>query len=608
MEYVSLDPTQKQIRLLHLHAGKPEDEITSHFSIISLDNHETEYEALSYVWGDTTEGYYVLVERVQMPVTDNLWQALSGLRHPHKQRKLWVDALCINQNDDKERSDQVSHMNAIYTYASTVEIWLGDAYEGIEIALKFIREFSTGLTTEGTVMPYTHLENAVLEDWDTDASDVESEESNSEVRTLMHAMREFARKPWFERVWTVQEFFLAERSTFYCGAHTLDGAVLKQALWHLTKHNKWCCALSMSVELQMALNTLFLSSQALRQLKMVRLSFLECVSGFRFRKATDPRDKIYGLMGLGIGGVTDIIHPDYTLPVEKVFEDFVIALLHQTRNLDVLSHLQNGRQQDLTLPSFVPDWSMDLNDMDEREIGSWSIRCSILDIYDAAQGTTVEYEASPGILRIRGSIVDTVKTIANGTLDDTTDGVDASHLREFLDEAMQIANIPPKEKDPRLAKREEFWLVMIAGSEPEARDVPSNFTDVQPVQRVSDMWDHATGLETDYHEGYEDLIRTSDPDTISGNSLPQDFYLFDHALAVAQRGRKFVVTEHGRMGLVPRHAREGDVVAILTGASVPIILRPAENFFTVVGDAYVHGIMDGEAVEDIEEPEWIELH
>jgi hypothetical protein len=609
MEYTALDPSQRQIRLLHLHAGNPKDDVVCHFSIISLDNHDVEYEALSYVWGDTTEGCVVTVEGIHMPVTDNLWQALNKLRYPDKERILWVDALCINQDDDDERSDQVSHMNAVYTCASTVEIWLGEAYEGIETALRFFKDFSTGLTAEGTIVSYAHSEGAIPDDYDPDASDEELLDQNGrEIMSLMYAVCEFAYKPWFRRVWTVQEFFLARKSTFHCGVHTVDGAVLEQTLYHLAKHNKFCCAVSIPFGLQIALNNFFLSTQALRTLRVVRMSFLDCVSGFRFRKATNPRDKIYGLMGLGVGEGTNLVRPDYTLPVERVFEDFVTTFLHRTGNLDILSHLRNEQPQGLVLPTFVPDWSMDLSDLDDRDRASWLTRCSILDIYDAAHGRTVKYEAHPGALRVRGAVVDTVKTIANRTLDVVQDvRGPASAWNEFLDEVMQIAGVPPREKDMGLAKRMDFWLMMIAGIAPQLQMLPSNLDDTQPTQQLSDLWDRVSGLETDLHEGYEKLLRNFNPRTKSENLIPDAFYAIDYAFGMAQGGRKFMITEHGRMGLVARHAKEGDVVAVLTGGRVPMILRPSGDFFTVVGDAYVHGIMDGEAIQDAGELDYIEL-
>jgi hypothetical protein len=100
----------------------------------------------------------VHVDGVPVPVTDNLWQALTGLRYLDRGRIIWVDALCIDQSDN-ERPDQVSHMNAIFTQASFVKIWHGPSYKGIEVALKFVTEFATGVIAEEEAALSTFLED-----------------------------------------------------------------------------------------------------------------------------------------------------------------------------------------------------------------------------------------------------------------------------------------------------------------------------------------------------------------------------------------------------------------------------------------------------------------
>ncbi len=90
--------------------------------------------------------------------------------------------------------------------------------------------------------------------------------------------------------------------------------------------------------------------------------------------------------------------------------------------------------------------------------------------------------------------------------------------------------------------------------------------------------------------------------------MPDGFGAIDLAVAIAQNGRRFMVTQAGRMGLIPKHAKEGDVVAILIGCRVPIILRSVAGYYSVIGDAYVQGMMDGEAKDEIKELRNIELH
>ncbi len=103
---------------------------------------------------------------------------------------------------------------------------------------------------------------------------------------------------------------------------------------------------------------------------------------------------------------------------------------------------------------------MDLSDLEELDFASWSIRCCLLDNYDAAFGTEVEFEASPGVLTVKGAIVDTVKTTAINTVDSVQQETSTSN--DFLDEVLKVADIPP-----------EFWLSMLAGTEPDIQVLPT---------------------------------------------------------------------------------------------------------------------------------------
>ena len=117
MVYTPLDPTQKEIRLLHLApALNHDDPLVCSFSLASFDE-DVDYEALSYAWGDVTPVMPVSLEGKEVLITKNLHSALCHLRYLDQQRILWADALCINQSDLRERTHQVSLMSSIYSRA-----------------------------------------------------------------------------------------------------------------------------------------------------------------------------------------------------------------------------------------------------------------------------------------------------------------------------------------------------------------------------------------------------------------------------------------------------------------------------------------------------------
>jgi hypothetical protein len=597
MEYTALNPAQKEIRLLHLHPDLPDDKVECHFSITSLEDDDIQYEALSYVWGVSKESRIAHVNGVDMPITDNLWQALNGLRHLDKERILWVDALSINQLDNIERSDQVSHMNAIYTRAASVEIWLGEAFEHINIATKFITEFATGLTAEGQVPSYEYLPA-------NDASALSDQDPR--IMVLLLGMTRLSLRPWFERTWTFQEFFLARKTTFHCGtAHTLDGVLFMQFLAHLGKHDKSCCAIELPLIFQAGFIHLFTSSHAFHDLDTSNVTFLDCVANLCFRKATDPRDKIYGLLGVGVADAANLVRVDYTLSVEDVYEHFVTSLLSRTRNLAVFTHVRPDQRQLSSLPSFVPDWSYQMKEVSEKtdSMSMW-MRCRVLDKYAAAAGKPVDFTAHPGILKIRGIIVDTVSSIATRTVKSVQkDGGQGQQWSEFLNELQSMAAVPPRDEDTWPAKFEAFWAAMTAGIREQERVSPAPFNPVHTIK----LWRRVRGLDVELYQEFERYMRTCIRGVTLDDFVPEGFRLIDRAVGIAQNGRKFGMTREGRMGLVPDHVELGDVVAVLTGGQVPIVLRPEDGYHTVVGDAYVHGIMDGEAIESVGEMEYIEL-
>lgn len=122
--YEPLDLEQSQIRLLNLLPGNERQRIECALFTATLEEKGFTYEALSYTWGSKHTTDTILLDGKPCLVTSNLNDALRRLRHPDESRILWVDAICINQQNDTERSQQVGLMRRIYSQASKVVIWL----------------------------------------------------------------------------------------------------------------------------------------------------------------------------------------------------------------------------------------------------------------------------------------------------------------------------------------------------------------------------------------------------------------------------------------------------------------------------------------------------
>ncbi|KAH7410471.1 heterokaryon incompatibility protein-domain-containing protein [Phaeosphaeria sp. MPI-PUGE-AT-0046c] len=597
MRYTTLDSSARQIRLLHLDPGKQETELECRLSSVSLEDINLKYEALSYVWGESIEGRVIYVEGESKPVTDSLWRALRALRYWDKERTLWVDATCIDQSNDDERSQQVALMYTIYTQASCVHIWLGEPFDNIELALQFFQDFA------GVDLDARNLRSYVspgLFDDSLEESTLSSEAKES-IHTLT-AIEKFMEAPWWTRTWTVQEFVLSKRAVFHCGMHTLNADTLMQCAWHLDRHTLFKCVcviipLGWKVQVERSFQPLYL----FMRLKSYHLSFIECAGEVRLRFASDPRDKIYGLLGLGADSMSGLVRPNYSMAVEEVYETLVISLLKVTKVLDILSHVKVEGHNKLLLPSFVPDWSSRAS----GEFDIWSPRQSLLCAYNTCLDTEADFKAEPGVLFVRGRIYDIVQSVAIGSLGDPLSSIDT----KILDELLEFARISPKHKDFE-EKEERFWIAMCAGILPKDQDTPIQHDELQ-LQPISANFQRISSLERARYQKYDQFIRSTDNGRLKTYMEGIDELGDDQlrvAITCAHSGRRGMASERGSIGLVPMNARAGDVVAVLTGGRVPIILRPEAGYYTVVGDAYVHGIMDGEAMRDTNELDWIEMH
>lgn len=235
--YQTLGPSE--IRLLSLHPGLPGNPIRCSLSHAELQIKQTngldlvlhgletdstshkiktwlkppkqpEFEALSYCWGPDATYHSIVVNGRQVPIRRNMWWALAYLRYrtPGMKRTLWIDALCINQDDLAERSAQVSIMGSIYSIASRVLISLGkgsaDSKAAFEAMAKFLRRM-------GTPERFSVRKRKLWsEKWF---------EFFQEKQDLFTSLCE---NPYWGRLWIIQEVCLASRMKVHCGSDTIE--------------------------------------------------------------------------------------------------------------------------------------------------------------------------------------------------------------------------------------------------------------------------------------------------------------------------------------------------------------------------------------------------
>jgi len=275
------------IRVIHLRPYK-NDEASGKTQTIQCSLKQVtfgqlpEYEALSYAWGEETKPRTIRIGGEKVEVRENLWVALDELRkETNKVRVLWIDALCINQDDSEERNRQVRLMAFIYSRAQKVHVWLG-------------------------------------------SSDAPRSGLRSKNSLCLKELEWVCDRGYWERLWIIQEIGLAkELSIVYADPQDL-----------------WRCPWNDFVELLSHSQTVMEEpyfSKAKLPLKLAqqrddkhRSRLERLLSDFNGAKCKEPRDKIYGLLGLAKDCPVNKIKVDYKKPMFELFEEVVRVFYHHT--------------------------------------------------------------------------------------------------------------------------------------------------------------------------------------------------------------------------------------------------------------------------------------
>ncbi|PHH66170.1 hypothetical protein CDD81_233 [Ophiocordyceps australis] len=286
--YPKFDLERPGFRLLKLEPEKKQGVFRGTLFQAYMDEPENiiEYHALSYAWGCTELTERIMVDGHYLPITDNLEHALDNLREPGKARILWIDAICIDQSNFKERGHQVGVMNQIFAKAANVIFWLGRGNFDTQALMSSLQKFQSKVYS----MPFKtwHVNDSHWKDiWN------ETQPSNhEEILTLRKKQHDglifLLEKPWFQRVWIVQEVFNARRATIGCNRGLVKADVFSLApmLLEIEPHAH-CQAIIESMPGP------YRNSRLAEKPTLVSLLWK-----FRGQEATDNRDKIYALLDL----------------------------------------------------------------------------------------------------------------------------------------------------------------------------------------------------------------------------------------------------------------------------------------------------------------------
>lgn len=597
------------IRLLCVAPGKPKDKLRCRLVDTSLAENPS-YQALSYCWGDEHPTVEIECDGLPFLITPNLASALRAFRRKDEDMIIWADAICINQGDRDEKSHQVPLMRRIYQQCSSVVVWLGTdtsdgkCRRGMELVQKLAdlaKSFGANFDLVRLARQQKFKEHGL------------PSIGNREWKTV----RDMVERQWFGRTWIIQEVVVSPSATLWCDDASLSwedfqaGFLLfaTRLLPHRMDAVPNLLAYSQTVQL-MATNHLVMTCPEAVDLLTILSNHIPAL-------ATNPIDKVYGLLGLyemATGTTTDIV-PNYNNEIEPVFTETAAEIINKSDNLDILSVPRTKAwDPERDLPSWVPDWSdvgLGTSFSFKGQSGQYALG------FDAARTASVPRHAivNGKLLHVSGHKFQRITKIGDVMNPYSEDSLSSSRLRPISLMARMLTMWWKWEEVIYYRSGRDYPT---GGSIKEAYArtlVLDQFTSGFEFEDISKLLESRKFLMGDWARIQMVGRRTIGALEWTENVLP--FFMQVH-LKTKKPGEKFqldtialdqftrmlfrsmFLTEGGYIGVAPPQAREGDTVFFVKGSRVPLILRPRGDRWELIGDAYVHGVMQGEAFKEEE--------
>ncbi|KAH8669680.1 heterokaryon incompatibility protein-domain-containing protein [Tricladium varicosporioides] len=568
--------------------------------------HAPLFEAVSYVWGNAKRSKSLaLPKEQQLPITESVSEALRFLVQAQKTGYLWIDQICIDQQNIAERGYQVEMMGNIYTRANRVIVWLGPGLEIFKPANNVFHEY------ESLVASIRAWNDDALYERDALVKRLLLTSTNSSQNR--RAILEVLKLPWFERAWIFQEFVLARQVCMLLGEFKFDAYTLffitcrmrdmsRQRDTILQNHEISYLRVNHPLQIMVNVNSnreeiyFFLSRMAER-----------C-------KAFDQRDLVYAFLSLNPDPRINI-KPNYSLSVRDIFISTARSIINGTKSLDIFAvapreHNSIWRKKQSwvdpppLLPSWVPNWCYRASSVPLfYPRGRVQFQASSGRPYAPSNSTPI---SNPDCLIVRGKSITKIHAISQSQ----TGLGSRKNIQAYLRLDEQASLLQP------ILSSLQFKSIqgMSSRQNCEANNLTRSsllrlsIADGTFLPHLSEPLmndDHKfrpTGVLTEEHIAR--LLDIYDNESRNNNEIDMDDFwerdlwlLLEYAL-VARRRRIFVTSE-GKLGLGSEKTKVGDDVALIHGSATPLILREKavdnKKSYEFIGQCYLEDAMYGEA-------------
>ena len=662
--YDYLDPSVKQIRLFIVDLQTADESvIEGRLMTIPLEKMKHAF-ALSYCWGPPEDGMVnIIVQGRCLPVPRNLKDALQHIgryirtnRKEEKHMAIWADAVCIHQADKAEKTSQIRHMRYIFENAKCVISWLGLAWKGGVIFSSLVQGLGR-IPLEDDQAQRAVFGRLDQEDFLRNAtSDVKA---TGEIE--MSFRHFFARTNW-SRVWILEENVLPKYLLQCFGDYVIDAAIIwnffliigkffelpweerpfsKGSFWDVLYNNYFLLVRDEAATFGLVFRKRLQWHRLSESVRWTEFG-LKTVLSCRNLQATNPRDRIYGTLGL----VQSHVPVDYSKTTSTVFEDFTVQWFHEMKNLDILAvaglsaYLMNRdgevvdvyqnirRDEGSNSDCGAEDGSsggVDAAHFEAKanERPSWVFpeQESLLPplysdqaIFRASGDTEMQLSVLEAIkaLKVHGRCCGNIAEVA-GPINIFKDLDTAVKMMDFLTIALPggkkgfeaFTRLILLDKNPETACRlrtemsQEREVVMSL-----LRLIISEYNEVEMIT-LSDSFVRKLierAMSIFVGETEEALVASLNGDTGIAFTAARQFWN-SMVKEVKMSGMRSVLVRLingrvGRLAMAPVGVRNDDVVYVLHGCNYPLLLRPSADCYRLMGPCYVLGLMDGEILQD----------